>query len=177
MPASASSRASSSLAPNLNHQSLRTTTVSVRRTRQHVDLNQEEVINYLSNLTVIDLVNLTKALEDKWGVKAAPVAVAAAGCAAAAARRLPRPRRRRSSPSSSRRGGANKIGVIKVVREVTGLGLKDAKDLVDGAPKDVKAGVNKAEADDIDKKLKEAAPKSRSSNSSLALARRSAHLG
>ena len=53
-------------------------------------------------------------------------------------------------------GGANKIGVIKVVREVTGLGLKDAKDLVDGAPKDVKAGVNKTEADDIAKKLKEA---------------------
>ena len=53
-------------------------------------------------------------------------------------------------------GGANKIGVIKVVREVTGLGLKDAKDLVDGAPKDVKAGVNKTEADDIVKKLKEA---------------------
>jgi large subunit ribosomal protein L7/L12 len=53
-------------------------------------------------------------------------------------------------------GGANKIGVIKVVREITGLGLKDAKDMVDGAPKDVKAGINKAEADDIVKKLKEA---------------------
>ena len=63
---------------------------------------------------------------------------------------------RRCCGGCSGRSGANKIGVIKVVREVTGLGLKDAKDLVDGAPKDVKAGINKTEADDIAKKLKEA---------------------
>src|SRR6266571_4661690 len=117
-------------------------------------ISQDEVINYLSNLTVIDLVNLTKTLEDKWGVKAAPVAVAAAPAAAAAA----------AAPAEEKTeftvvlkaGGANKIGVIKVVREVTGLGLKDAKDLVDGAPKEVKAGVNKTEATEIEKKLKEA---------------------
>ena len=120
-------------------------------------LSQDEVINYLSNLTVIDLVNLTKALEDKWGVKAAPVAVAAApggggGAAAAAA-----PAEEKTEFTVVlKNGGGNKIGVIKVVREVTGLGLKDAKDLVDGAPKDVKAGINKTEADDIVKKLKEA---------------------
>ena len=117
-------------------------------------ISHDEVINYLSNLTVIDLVNLTKALEDKWGVKAAPVAAAAAPAAAAAS----------AAPVEEKTeftvvlkgGGANKIGVIKVVREVTGLGLKDAKDLVDGAPKDVKVGVNKSEAEEISKKLKEA---------------------
>jgi len=120
-------------------------------------ISQDEVINYLSNLTVIDLVNLTKALEDKWGVKAAPVAVAAApaagGGGAAAA---PAAEEKTEFTVVLKGGGANKIGVIKVVREVTGLGLKDAKDLVDGAPKDVKVGVNKTEADDIVKKLKEA---------------------
>ncbi len=117
-------------------------------------ISQEEVITYLSNLTVIDLVNLTKALEDKWGVKAAPVAAAAAPAAAAAA--APAAEEKTEFTVVLKSGGANKIGVIKVVREVTGLGLKDAKDLVDGAPKDVKVGVNKAESDDIAKKLKEA---------------------
>ena len=116
--------------------------------------NQEEFINQLSNLTVVELVTLTKALEDKWGVKAAPVAVAAAAAPAAAA----------AAPAEEKTeftvvlkaGGANKIGVIKVVREITGLGLKDAKDMVDGAPKEVKAGVNKTEAQEIEKKLKDA---------------------
>ena len=118
-------------------------------------ITNEEVINYLSNLTVIDLVNLTKSLEDKWGVKAAPVAVAqapAAGGGAAA----PAAEEKTEFTVVLKAGGGNKIGVIKVVREVTGLGLKDAKDLVDGAPKEVKAGVNKTEAEDIAKKLKEA---------------------
>ena len=119
-----------------------------------MSISQDEVITYLSNLTVIDLVNLTKALEDKWGVKAAPVAVAAAGGPAAAAAAPVEEKTEFTVVLKS--GGANKIGVIKVVREVTGLGLKDAKDLVDGAPKDVKAGINKAESDDIAKKLKDA---------------------
>src|ERR1043165_9879463 len=117
-------------------------------------ISHDEVINYLSNLSVIDLVNLTKALEDKWGVKAAPVAVAAlaqtGGPAAAPAEE------KTEFTVVLKGGGANKIGVIKVVRELTGLGLKDAKDMVDGAPKEVKAGVNKTEAQDIEKKLKEA---------------------
>ncbi len=116
--------------------------------------NQEEIISQLSSLTVVEIVALTKALEEKWGVKAAPVAVAAAAGPAGPA----------AAPAEAqteftvvlKASGANKIGAIKVVREVTGLGLKDAKDLVDGAPKDVKVGVNKAEADDIVKKLKEA---------------------
>jgi large subunit ribosomal protein L7/L12 len=116
-------------------------------------ISQEEVINYLSNLTVIDLVNLTKALEDKWGVKAAPVAVAAAPAAAPAAAQV---EEKTEFTVVLKGGGTNKIGVIKVVREITGLGLKDAKDLVDGAPKEVKAGINKAEAEDISKKLKDA---------------------
>jgi len=118
-------------------------------------LNQDEVINYLSNLSVIDLVNLTKALEDKWGVKAAPVAVAAAPAAGAAAA-APAAEEKTEFTVVLKAGGGNKIGVIKVVREVTGLGLKDAKDLVDGAPKEVKAGVSKTEAEDIAKKLKDA---------------------
>ena len=117
-------------------------------------ISNDEVINYLSTLTVIDLVNLTKALEEKWGVKAAPVAVAAAAGPAGPA--APAAEAQTEFTVILKAGGANKIGAIKVVREVTGLGLKDAKDLVDGAPKEVKANVNKTEADDIAKKLKDA---------------------
>ena len=121
-----------------------------------MSISQDEVINYLSNLTVIDLVNLTKALEDKWGVKAAPVAVAAAPSAGGGGAAAAPVEEKTEFTVVLKSGGANKIGVIKVVREVTGLGLKDAKDLVDGAPKDVKVGINKAESEDIVKKLKEA---------------------
>ena len=118
--------------------------------------NQDEFINQLSGLTVVELVGLTKALEDKWGVKAAPVAVAAAAAPAAGGAAAAPAEEKTEFTVVLKAGGANKIGVIKVVREVTGLGLKDAKDLVDGAPKEVKAGVNKTEAQDIEKKLKEA---------------------
>jgi len=118
-----------------------------------MSLSQDDVINYLSNLTVIDLVNLTKALEDKWGVKAAPVAVAAPTQQVGP---TPVVEEKTEFTVVLKSGGANKIGVIKVVREITGLGLKDAKDMVDGAPKEVKAGVSKAEAEDISKKLKDA---------------------
>ena len=119
------------------------------------DINQDQVIEYLSKLSVIELVALTKSLEDKWGVKAAPVAVAAAGGAAPAAAAAPAEEKTEFTVVL-KSGGGNKIQVIKVVREVTGLGLKDAKDLVDGAPKDVKVAVPKAEAEDIAKKLKDA---------------------
>jgi large subunit ribosomal protein L7/L12 len=119
-------------------------------------ISQDEVITYLSNLTVIDLVNLTKELENKWGVKAAPVAVAAPGGGGGGGAAPAPVEEKTEFTVVLKSGGANKIGVIKVVREVTGLGLKDAKDLVDGAPKDVKVGVNKAESEDIVKKLKEA---------------------
>ncbi|HET9619905.1 MAG TPA: 50S ribosomal protein L7/L12 [Kofleriaceae bacterium] len=121
-----------------------------------MSISQDDVINYLSNLTVSDLVALTKSLEDKWGVKAAPVAVAAAPAAGGGGAAAPAVEEKTEFTVVLKNGGANKIGVIKVVREITGLGLKDAKDMVDGAPKDVKAGIPKAEADDIVKKLKEA---------------------
>ncbi len=118
------------------------------------NISQDDVIEYLSKLSVIDLVGLTKTLEDKWGVKAAPVAVAGPAPAAGAA--APAVEEKTEFTVVLKNGGASKINVIKVVREVTGLGLKDAKDMVDGAPKEVKAGVPKAEAEDIAKKLKEA---------------------
>ena len=120
-----------------------------------MSISQEDVINYLSNLTVIDLVNLTKSLEDKWGVKAAPVAAAAGPASGGGAAAAPAEEKTEFTVVL-KAGGPNKIRANKVVREVTGLGLKDAKDLVDGSPKDVKVGVNKAEAEDIAKKLKEA---------------------
>jgi|SRR5882757_4097065 len=120
-----------------------------------MSISQDEVISYLSNLTVSDLVALTKTLEDKWGVKAAPVAVAGPAVAAGGAA-APVVEEKTEFTVVLKGGGASKIGVIKVVREITGLGLKDAKDLVDGAPKDVKVGVNKAESEDIAKKLKDA---------------------
>ena len=120
------------------------------------DLNKEQVVDYLSNLPVIQIAELIKTLEDKWGVKAAPVAVAgpaAAGPAAAAAEE------KTEFTVELKEAGANKINVIKVVREITGLGLKEAKDLVEGAPKALKEGVSKAEAEDFKKKLEEAGAK------------------
>ena len=124
-----------------------------------MSISNEEVINYLSNLTVIDLVNLTKALEDKWGVKAAPVAVAGGGGGGGAATATPAVEEKTEFTVVLKAGGGNKIGVIKAVREVTNLGLKEAKDLVDGAPKMVKEGISKADADAMKKKLEEAGAK------------------
>ena len=121
------------------------------------DVNKEAVVDFLSKMSVMDLAALTKELEDKWGVKAAPVAVAAApaaggGAAAPAAEQT-------EFTVTLKEAGGNKIGVIKAVREVTNLGLKEAKDLVDGAPKVIKDGVNKADAESIKKKLEEAGAK------------------
>jgi large subunit ribosomal protein L7/L12 len=109
-------------------------------------------------MSVLDLAALTKELEDKWGVKAAPVAVAAAPGAAAAGAAAPAAEQTEFTVTLTD-AGANKIGVIKAVREVTNLGLKEAKDLVDGAPKTVKEGVSKADAETIKKKLTEAGAK------------------
>jgi large subunit ribosomal protein L7/L12 len=117
------------------------------------DITQEQVIDYLSNLTVIDLVNLTKQLEEKWDVKAAPVAVAAAAPAGGEAAPA---EEKTEFTVVLKSAGSQKIQVIKAVREITGLGLKDAKELVDGAPKEVKADVSKADAEEMAKKLKEA---------------------
>lgn len=118
------------------------------------DITREQVVDYLSNLPVIQIAELIKDLENKWGVKAAPAAVAmAAGPAAAAA---PAAEEQTEFTVVLAAAGANKIQVIKVVREITGLGLKEAKDLVEAAPKPVKDGVSKADAEDFKKKLTEA---------------------
>jgi large subunit ribosomal protein L7/L12 len=114
-------------------------------------VTEQEVIDYLSGLSVIDLDALLKALEEKWHVK-----VGGAAPLPDATPPPPPPPTATEFNVILKSGGANKINVIKVVREVTGLGLKDAKDLVDGAPKELKAAVNKTEADEIEKKLKEA---------------------
>jgi len=117
------------------------------------DINQEQVVEFLSGLTVMQIADLTKTLEDKWGVKAAPVAVAGA---AAPAEGGAAAEEQTEFTVVLKSAGANKIGAIKAVREITGLGLKDAKDLVEAAPKEVKDGLSKADADEMAAKLKEA---------------------
>ena len=122
------------------------------------DISREQVVDYLSNLPVIQIADLIKTLEDKWGVKAAPVAVAAAPGAAAAA--APAAAEEKTEFTVElKEVGPNKINVIKVVREITGLGLKEAKDLVEAAPKPLKEGVSKAEAEEMKKKLEDAGGK------------------
>ena len=99
------------------------------------DLTKDQVVDYLSNLPVIQIAELIKTLEDKWGVKAAPVAVAAGpAVGGAAAAGAPAAEAQTEFTVVLKEAGANKINVIKVVREITGLGLKEAKDLVEGAP-------------------------------------------
>jgi large subunit ribosomal protein L7/L12 len=120
------------------------------------DVNMDQIIDQLSNLTVMQIADLTKKLEDKWGVKAAPVAVAGVGGAAApAAGAAPAAEQTEFTVILANAGG-NKIQVIKAIREITNLGLKEAKDLVDGAPKEIKAGVSKDDAESIKKKIAEA---------------------
>jgi len=118
---------------------------------------KEEILDGIANLTVLDLVDLVKLIEDKFGVSAAaPVAVAAAGPAAAAA---VVEEKTEFTVVLSSIDAAKKVGVIKVVRELTGLGLKEAKDLVEGAPQTVKEGVDKKTAEEMKKKLEEAGGK------------------
>jgi large subunit ribosomal protein L7/L12 len=124
------------------------------------DLSKEQVVDFLSKMSVMDLAALTKELEDKWGVKAAPIAVAAAGAPAGGGGAAAAPAAEQTEFTVVlKEAGAKKIEVIKVVRELTQLGLKEAKDLVDGAPKNVKEGVAKADADTMKKKLEEAGAK------------------
>ena len=121
------------------------------------EITKEQVVDYLSNLPVIQIAALVKELEEKWGVSAAPVVMGGGGGGAAAA----------AAPVEEKTefdviladGGAQKIQVIKVVREITNLGLKEAKDLVESAPKPIKEGVGKDEAADIKKKLEAAGAK------------------
>jgi large subunit ribosomal protein L7/L12 len=118
-------------------------------------ISKEELIDALSNLKVLEVVDLVKALEEKWGVSAAAaVAVAAAPAGGGAA--APAAEEKTEFTVTMTSFGANKVGVIKVIREITGLGLKEAKDLVEGVPSVVKDGVPKADADSIKKKLEEA---------------------
>ena len=120
------------------------------------DVNMDQIIDQLSNLTVMQIADLTKKLEEKWGVKAAPVAVAGvAGPAAGGAPAAAAAERTEFTVILANAGG-NKIQVIKAIREITNLGLKEAKDLVDGAPKEIKAGVSKDDAEGIKKKIAEA---------------------
>lgn len=116
--------------------------------------NLAKIVDDLSALSVLEAAELSKMLEEKWGVSAAaPVAVAAAGGAAAAA---PAEEKTEFTVVLASAPADKKIGIIKVVREITGLGLKEAKDLVEAAPKPVKEGVNKADAEKFKKSLAEA---------------------
>ena len=117
----------------------------------------QQIVDKLSDLTVIEAAELSKMLEEKWGVSAAaPVAVAAAGAAPAGEAAAEEKDEFTIVLASA---GDKKINVIKEVRAVTSLGLKEAKDLVEGAPKDVKSGVNKKEAEEIKAKLEAAGAK------------------
>ncbi|MCS6997090.1 MAG: 50S ribosomal protein L7/L12 [Casimicrobiaceae bacterium] len=120
--------------------------------------DKESFLSSLDTMSVIELNELVKAIEEKFGVSAAAMAapVAAAGGGAAAA---PAAEEKTEFDLILKEAGANKVGVIKAVREITGLGLKEAKDLVDGAPKTVKEAMSKADAEAAKKKLEEAGAK------------------
>ena len=120
------------------------------------NMNVEQMVEELSSWTVMDVANLVKALETKWGVSAAPAAVAVQAGPAAVAEPV---EEKTEFDIELTDGGAQKIKVIKVVRELTNLGLAEAKKLVEEAPKMVKEGASKAEAEDIKKKLEEAGAK------------------
>lgn len=119
-----------------------------------MSVSKDQVVEFLSALPVMELAELIKTLEEKWGVSAAAVAVAAAPGAGGA------PAEEKTAfDVVLQDGGANKINVIKEVRTLTGLGLKEAKDLVEGAPKTVKEGVSKEDADKMKKALEAAGAK------------------
>lgn len=119
-------------------------------------MTKDEVVEFLSGLTVLEIADLVKTLEEKWGVSAAAPVAAAAPAAAAAAAPV---EEKTEFDVILAEAGANKIAVIKEVRAITGLGLKDAKDLVDGAPKAIKTGVAKDEADKIKEQVEKAGAK------------------
>ena len=119
--------------------------------------NLDQIVEQLSGLTVIEAAQLSKKLEEKWGVSAAAPAAAAAAPAGAAA--APAAEAKTTFDVVLKEAGANKIGVIKEVRAMTSLGLKEAKDLVEGAPKTVKEGATKEEAEELKKKLEAAGAK------------------
>jgi large subunit ribosomal protein L7/L12 len=124
-------------------------------------VTKEEVIEFISNMTVLELSQFIKELEEKFGVTAAaPIAAVAAVAGAAAPQAEAKAEEEKTEfDVILAEVGANKINVIKVVREITGLGLKEAKDLVESVPKPIKTGVSKAEAEEIKKKLEEVGAK------------------
>ncbi len=122
------------------------------------DITKDQVVEFLSGMNVLALAELVKELEEKWGVSAAAAVAVAAGPAAAAAPAAAAEEKTEFDVILADIG-ANKINVIKVVRELTGLGLKEAKDLVEAAPKAVKEAVSKDEAEGVKKKLEEAGAK------------------
>jgi len=126
-----------------------------------MSVTKEEVIEFISNMTVLELSQFVKELEEKFGVTAAaPIAAVAAVSGAAATQAEATVEEEKTEfDVILAEAGANKINVIKVVREITGLGLKEAKDLVESAPKPVKTGVSKAEAEELKKKLEEVGAK------------------
>ena len=120
-------------------------------------ITKSEVLEWIDQATMLEISDLVKSLEDKYGISAAAAMPVAVGGSVAQAGRPSRPRRRRRNTTSFFRPmGDKKINVIKAVREVTSLGLKEAKDLVEGAPKPVKEGVSKEEAEAIKKKFEDA---------------------
>jgi large subunit ribosomal protein L7/L12 len=123
------------------------------------NITKEQVIEWLSGQSVIDLAALVKDLEGKWGVSAAAAVAAAPAGGAAGGAAAPAAEAQTEFTIVLKEAGANKIGVIKEVRAITGLGLKEAKDLVEGAPKPVKENAPKAEAEEIKKKLEAAGAK------------------
>jgi large subunit ribosomal protein L7/L12 len=122
------------------------------------DLNQDMVVEYLSKLTVMEIAGLTKTLEQKWGVSAAPVA-AMGGMVAAAASDAPKVEEQTEFTVELLDAGAKKIEVVKAIRALTQVSLKEAKDLADGAPSVVKQGVSKADAEAAKKALEDAGAK------------------
>ncbi len=123
------------------------------------NITKEQVIEWLSSQSVLELAALVKDLEGKWGVSAAAAVAAAPAGGAAAGAAAPAAEAQTEFTVILKESGANKIGVIKEVRAITGLGLKEAKDLVEGAPKNVKENAPKAEAEEIKKKLEAAGAK------------------
>ncbi len=119
-------------------------------------LTIDEIVEAIGNMTLLEVAELVKKLEEKFGVSAAMVAAAPVAAAGAPAAGAPAAEEKTEFDVILKSPGANKINVIKVVREITGLGLKEAKELVEGAPKAVKEGVPKEEAEKIAAKLKEA---------------------
>lgn len=120
------------------------------------DITKDAVVEYLSNMPVIEIAGLVKELEEKWGVSAAPVAVAGAGGGGAAAEAA---EEQTEFDVILTEAGAKKIQVIKAVREITSLGLKEAKELVEGVPKPIREGISKEDAAELKKKLEEAGAK------------------